>query len=192
MKIFEIIMTFDIVAKKINELNIIMSKELLVKETWRVILLCSQKYFPFKELGKYNLVKILGIKCKHTTNEQLAITLLGTDKTPIISSKDQISRLMISKANVRDIHVSTHPIHSTASTTLSKMMAGHYGVLMTNGEDMVQEFMGKCNLQKNMPFTLYFTHWDERHTHATISASLCNSICGPNCILAYSHTRWEY
>ena len=94
--------------------------------------------------GKYNLVEIQGIKCKHTTIEPLAITLLGTDKTPIISSKDPMSRLITSRTHVRDIHVSTHPIHSTASTTLSKMMTGCYGVLMTNGEDMVQEFMGKC------------------------------------------------
>ena len=36
------------------------------------------------------------------------------------------------------------PIHSTASTTLSKMMTGRYGVLMTNGEDMAQDFKGKC------------------------------------------------
>ena len=66
------------------------------------------------------LVEVQGIKCKHTTNKLLAITLLGTDKTPVISNKDPISRLIISKAHVRDIHVSTNPIHSTDSTTLSK------------------------------------------------------------------------
>ena len=144
MKILEFMMAFDIVIKKMNELNITMSKELLEKEAWRVILLCSQKYFPFKELGKYNLVEVKGIKCKHITNEPLAITLLGTDRTPIISNKDPMSRLIITKAHIRDIHISTHPIHSTASTTLSKMMTGHYGVLMANEEDAVQEFMGKC------------------------------------------------
>ena len=106
-------------------------------------------------MSKYNLVALQGIKCKHTTNEPLAIILLGTDKTPIISNNDPMSRLIITKAHIRDIHISTHPIHSTVSTTLSKMMTGRYGVLMANGEDSVQEFMGKCmtkiNFDCNLP-----------------------------------------
>ena len=100
--------------------------------------------FSFQKIRQINLVEIQGIKCRRTTNEPLFNTLLGTDTTPIISSKDPISRLIISKAHVRNIHVSTHPIHSTASKTLSKMMTGRYGVLMNNGEDMTQEFRGKC------------------------------------------------
>ena len=98
--------------------------------------------FSFQKIRQINLVEIQGIKCRRTTNEPLFNTLLGTDTKQIIRSKDPISRLIISKAHVRNIHVSTHPKHSTASKTLSKMMTGRYGVLMNNGEDMVQEFMG--------------------------------------------------
>ena len=85
MKILEFVIRLNL-SKKMSKQNIVANKELLEREAWRLILLCSQKYFPFKELGKYNLVEIQGIKCKHTTNEPLAITLLGTDKNPITGS----------------------------------------------------------------------------------------------------------
>ena len=48
--------------KKMSELNITVTKELLEKEAWRLMLLSSQKYFPFKELGKYNMIEVQGIK----------------------------------------------------------------------------------------------------------------------------------
>ena len=80
MKILEFVMRLNLI-KKMSELNITVTIELLEMEAWRLILLCSKKYFPFRELGKYNLIEVQGIKCKHTTNEPLAITLLGTDKT---------------------------------------------------------------------------------------------------------------
>ena len=87
MKILEFVMRLNLI-KKMSEQNNVVTKELLEREAWRLILLSSQKYFPFKELGKYNMIEVQGIKCKHTTNEPLAITLLGTDKTLIISNKD--------------------------------------------------------------------------------------------------------
>ena len=36
-----------------------------------------------------------------------------------------------------------HAVHLTASTTISRMMTGKFGVLMVNGEEEVQEFMSK-------------------------------------------------
>ena len=73
MKILEFITAFGPVAKRMKELNMPRNKDVLEKEAWRAILLCSQRYFPFRELGKYNLAEIHGIKCKRTTNEPLAI-----------------------------------------------------------------------------------------------------------------------
>ena len=143
MKILKLEMKLNLI-KKVKEENIIVTQELLEREAWRLILLSCQKQFPFKELGKYNLVEVQGIKCKLTTNEPLAITLLGTDKTPIIINKDPISRLILTKAHVRDTYISVHPIHSTASTTLSKIMTGRYGILLVNWEDAVQEYMKNC------------------------------------------------
>ena len=82
-------------------------------------MLCSQKYYPFKILAKYNVMNVQGVLCKHTTVEPLAISLLGMDATPIISNKDPISKLLINKAHLREIHASVRPIHSTASTPLA-------------------------------------------------------------------------
>ena len=70
-------------------------------------------------------------------------------------------RLIIRKAHVRDVHITAHPIHSTASTTLSKIIIGKYGVLTVNGEDAVQEFMAKCMTCKKKVSTLYFSGRDE-------------------------------
>ena len=75
MKILEFITAFGPVAKRMKELNMPRNKDVLEKEAWRAILLCSQRYFPFRELGKYNLAEIHGIKCNRTTNKPLAITL---------------------------------------------------------------------------------------------------------------------
>ena len=74
------------------------SKGFLQRETWRAILMCSQKYYPFKMLAKYNAIEVHGVLCKHTAVEPLAISLLGTDATPIVSNKDPISKLLINKA----------------------------------------------------------------------------------------------
>ena len=132
-----------------SELNITVTKELLEREAWRLILLCSQKYFPFKELGKYNLVEVRGIKCRDTTNEPLPITLLGIDKTPIISNKDPMSRPIITKAHIRDIHM--------------MMMTGRYGVLMANGKDAVQEYMGKCMTCEKHACCIIYQHTEEEN-----------------------------
>ena len=70
---------------------IAMTKEFLHREAWRAILLSSQKYYVFKILAKYNITTVQGVLCKHTTNEPLAISLLGTDVTPIVSNKDPLS-----------------------------------------------------------------------------------------------------
>ena len=66
--------------------------------------------------------------------EPLAISLLGTDATPIVSNKDPISKLLINKTHKREIHASVRTIHSTASMTLARLMTGYFGVLLINGE----------------------------------------------------------
>ena len=71
------------------------------------------------------MVPIRGVKTKHTTNEPLAIVLLGTDTTPIISNKDPMCQLIRRKAHLREIHTTMHAVHSTASTTISRMMTGN-------------------------------------------------------------------
>ena len=121
-----------------------MTKDFLQREALRAILLCSQWYHPFKILAKYNVTNVQGVLCKHTTNETLAISLLGTDVTPLISNRDPISKLLINKAHLREIHASVKPIHSTASTTLARLMTGNFGVLLINGEEMVEQFMSSC------------------------------------------------
>ncbi|GIR34479.1 MAG: hypothetical protein CM15mP48_1630 [Candidatus Poseidoniales archaeon] len=62
-------------------------KHILEREAWRLILLNSQKHHPFQDLAKYNIVKIRGVLSKLTTNDARAISLLGTDATPIISHR---------------------------------------------------------------------------------------------------------
>ena len=121
-----------------------MTKEFLQREAWRAILLCSQRYHSFKILAKYNITEVQGVLCKHTKNEPLAISLLGTDVMPVVSNKDPLSRLLINKAHLRQIHSSIKPIHSTASTTLACLMTGTFGVLIVNGEEMVENFMASC------------------------------------------------
>ena len=127
-----------IARKKMNEGALTMTNEFLQREAWRTILLSSQRYFSFKILAKYNITKVQGVLCKHTTNKPLAISLLGTDATPVVSNKDPLSKLLINKAHLRQIHSSVKPIHSTASTTLARLMTGTYGVLMVNGEEMIE------------------------------------------------------
>ena len=122
-------------------MQLTMTKEFLQREAWRPILLCSQKYHSFKILSKYNITTVQGVLCKHTTNEPLAISLLGTDVTPVVSNKDPLSKLLINKAHLRQIHSSVKPIHSTASTTLARLMTCTFRVLMVNGEEMVENFM---------------------------------------------------
>ena len=104
-------------------------------------MLCSQKYYTFEILAKCNVMNVQGVLCKHTTVEPLAISMLGT---PIISNRDPISKLLINKAHLREIHASVRPIHSTASTTLARLMTGHFVVLLINGEEMVEQFMSSC------------------------------------------------
>ena len=87
---------------------------------------------------------IQGVLCKLTTNDPLAISLLGTDVTPIVSNRDPLSKLLILKEHLRQIHSSVRPIHSTASTTLARLMTGTYGVLVVNGEEMIENYMGDC------------------------------------------------
>ena len=74
--------------------------------------MCSQKYYPFKMLAKYNAIEVHGVLCKHTAVEPLAISLLGTDATPIVSNKDPISKLLINKAHQREIHNKTYSFYS--------------------------------------------------------------------------------
>ena len=136
MILIQVLVTFGPMAiKKMNEMALTRTKEFLQREAWRAILLCSQKYYPFKILPKYNVMNVQEVLCKHTTVEPLAISLLGTDATPIISNKDPISKLLINKAHLREIHASVRPIHTTASTTLARLMTGHFGVLLINGEE---------------------------------------------------------
>ena len=123
--------------KKMNEGAQSMTKEFLQREAWRAILLSSQRYHPFKILAKYNIITIQGVLCKLTTNEPLAISLLGTDVTPLVSNKDPLSKLLILKAHLRQIHSSVKQIHSPASTTLARLMTGTYGLLVVNGEEMI-------------------------------------------------------
>ena len=52
--------------------------------------------------------------------------------------------MLINKEHLKQIHSSVRPIHSTASTTLAKLMTGTFGVLMVNGEEMVENFMANC------------------------------------------------
>ena len=145
MILIQVIVTFGPMAiKKMNEMALTKTKDFLQREAWRAILLCSQKYYPFKILAKFNVMNVQGVLCKHTTVEPLAISLLGTDATPIISNKDPISKLLINKAHLREIHASVRPIHSTASTTLARLMTGHFGVLLINGEEIVEQFMSSC------------------------------------------------
>ena len=90
------------------------------------------------------MVIVNGFKCKKITNEPLAIPFLRKDTTPIISSKDLISKLLFRKAPLRSTHSSLYSIHATASTTLSRLMTGKFGVLLTNGEEMIQNHMINC------------------------------------------------
>ena len=117
----------------------------------------SQRNFPFKHLEQYNMVEVHGIKCKLTTNEPLAITLLGTDRTPIVSNKDPMSKLLLTKAHVRDTHDSLHQIHSSTSTTLSKLMTGRYGTLLVNGEDLVKDYIRRCMNCRKMNLLHYIS-----------------------------------
>ena len=117
----------------------------------------SQKNFPFKHLEQYNMVEVHGIKCKHTTNEPLAITLLGTDRAPIVSNKDPMSKLLLTKAHVRDTHDSLHQIHSSTSTKLSKLMTGRYGTLLVNGEDSVKDYIKRCMNCRKMNLLHYIS-----------------------------------
>ena len=117
------------------------TKQVLVREAWRLILLSSQKNYPFKQLEQYNMVNLHGIKCKHTTSVPMAITLLGTDRTPILSDKDPLSKLLLRKAHVRDTYETLKNIHSSTSATLSKLMTGKFGILLVNGEDQVKNYI---------------------------------------------------
>ena len=100
------------------------------------------KNFPFKHQEQYNMVDLHGIKCKHTTNQPMAITLLGTDRTPIVSDKDPLSKLLLTKAHVRDTYDSLYQIHSSTSTTMSKLMTGKYGILLVNGRTWSRTTLG--------------------------------------------------
>ena len=52
MKVLEfVMMKCKTIVERMNEMNIIMTKELLEEEAWRLILLSSQKHFPLKQLG---------------------------------------------------------------------------------------------------------------------------------------------
>ena len=115
------------------------TKQFLEREAWRLLLLSSQKNFPFKHLEQYNMVDLHGIKCKHTTNLPMAITLLGTDRTPIVSDKDPLSKLLLTKAHVWDTYDTLYHIHSSTSTTMSKLMTGKFGVLLVNSEDLFKD-----------------------------------------------------
>ena len=55
-------------VRKVREKKIMITQQLLEREAWRLLLMSSQKYFPFKELDKYDMVEVHGIKCKLTTN----------------------------------------------------------------------------------------------------------------------------
>ena len=118
-KFINIVKAFVIFSRKTrNELtnsDPLMMKNLLEKEAWRLILLNSQKHHPFKILAKYNIIKIQGVLSKLTTNDARAISLLGTDATPVISNKDHLAKLLIHKAHLRQIHSSLKQIHSTAA-----------------------------------------------------------------------------
>ena len=116
----------------------------LEREAWRIILLTSQRHYSFKELDKYKMVIIDGVKCKKITNEPLAFPFLGTDTTLIVSGKDPISKLLLTKAHFRSMQSSLHSIHATASTTLSWVMTRNIGVLLTNEEEMIQNHMINC------------------------------------------------
>ena len=120
MVILHAFITLGPTAKeKMKEGAHLMTKELLQREAWRAILFNSQRYYPFKILAKNNIFNIQGVLYKLTTNDPLAISLLGTDVTPIVSNKDPLLKLLINKAHLRQIHSSVKPIHSTASTTLA-------------------------------------------------------------------------
>ena len=72
MILIQVLVTFGPMAiKKMNEMALTRTKEFLQKEAWRVILLCSQKYYPFKILAKYNVMNVQGVLCKHTTFESV-------------------------------------------------------------------------------------------------------------------------
>ena len=144
MKIIGFITANGYLKKKMEKLNIQRNFSNLEREAWQVILLTSQKYLPFKELEKYDMVEIKGIECKKITNEPLAIPFLGTDTTPILSHQDSISKLLLTKAHLRNTRSSLHPIHATASTTLSRMMTGKFGILLKNGEEMIQNHTINC------------------------------------------------
>ena len=102
MIIIQALVTFGPIASaKMKDMAQTRSKEFLQREAWRAILLCSQWYHPFKILAKYNVTEVQGVLCKHTTNEPLAINLLGTDVTPLISGKDPLSKLLINKAHMK-------------------------------------------------------------------------------------------
>ena len=156
MMIIKLGMKLNLV-KKVKGRKIMITQQLLEREDWRLLLMSSQKNFPFKELETYNMVEVHGIKCKFTTNEPLAITLLGTDRTPILSNKDPMSKLLLTKAHVRDTHNSVHQIHSSTSTTLSTLMTGKYGILMVNGEDSVKDYIKHCMNCKKMNLLHYIS-----------------------------------
>ena len=132
---------------RMKDMGVSITKQILEREAWRLILLTSQ----------HNTLVIRGVKAKDTTNEPLAIVLLGTDTTPIISNKDPMCRLIIRKASVREIHITMHAVHSTDSTTMSRIMTGKFGVLMVNGEDEVQDFMSKCMTCKKSSLLHYIS-----------------------------------
>ena len=104
----------------------------------------SQKYFTFKELDKYTMVEVRGIKSKKITNEPLAILFLGRDTTLIVSHNDPISKLLLTKAHLRNTQNSLHPIHTTAATTLSRLMTEKFGILLTYSDDMIQSHILNC------------------------------------------------
>ena len=49
------------------------------REIWRLILLTSQKNFPFKPLDKYNQIDIRGVICNRMTTEPLAAKTIKED-----------------------------------------------------------------------------------------------------------------
>ena len=87
------------------------------------------KMLPLQGIRQIQYGHHLWGQMQKNDNEPLAIPFLGTDTTPIISGKDPISKLLITKAHLRNMHSCFHPIHETASTTLSRLMTGRYGGL---------------------------------------------------------------
>ena len=119
-------------------------------ETWRAIILTSQKWFPITATRGFGTVPTIMIQGMRVSNFNLAtdstVRLYGQRHIPLINNKDPMVSKLIRFHHTPSMMVihGNNRFHRPRNLTMGRVMEGKFGIITNNLARLTSECIGSC------------------------------------------------